>query len=139
MYAAFSPAISQPHFVIPFEFNRSVFCFVYMDWYLRLILLILVSVHIEGDYIKNQCRSDNTSCIPCSQRFPSCVGHPDGNNLVIGHYWSADYLICLRNRTISVNKCQSGLFDPVNRRCTLIVDISKLYLVIILVLIKAFI
>ena len=103
-------------------------CFVYMDWYLWLILLILVSVHIEGDYIKNQCRSDNTSCIPCSQRLPSCVGHSDGNNPVIGHYWSADYLICLRNRTISVNKCQSGLFDPVNRRCTLIVDISKLYL-----------
>ncbi|XP_071175832.1 uncharacterized protein [Mytilus edulis] len=78
------------------------------------------------EYMGNQCRSGDTNCKPCSQRLPSCVSRPDGNVPVIGQYWSPDYLICLRNRTISVTKCQTGLFDPINRRCTLLIDFSNI-------------
>lgn len=81
--------------------------------------------YFTGEYMGNQCRSGDTNCKPCSQRLPSCIGRPDGNVPVIGQYWSPDYLICLRNRTISVTKCQTGLFDPVNRRCTLLIDFSE--------------
>ncbi|VDI54945.1 Hypothetical predicted protein, partial [Mytilus galloprovincialis] len=82
--------------------------------------------HAPCEYMGNQCRSGDTNCKPCSQRLPSCVSRPDGNVPVIGQYWSPDYLICLRNRTISVTKCQTGLFDPINRRCTLLIDFSNI-------------
>lgn len=72
---------------------------------------------ISGEYSQNQCQPGSMNCLPCSQRLFSCRGLPDGNNAVPGHRWSDQYVTCYRNRTVKVNKCASGMFDPLTRAC----------------------
>lgn len=55
--------------------------------------------------------------MPCSQRLYSCKGLPDGDNGIPGHRWSDQYVTCYRNRTITIHKCATGMFDPINKVC----------------------
>jgi hypothetical protein len=57
------------------------------------------------------------NCMPCTQRLYSCKGLPDGDNGIPGHRWSDQYVTCYRNRTITIHKCTTGMFDPINKVC----------------------
>ncbi|KAL4228860.1 hypothetical protein ACF0H5_011900 [Mactra antiquata] len=69
------------------------------------------------DYIQNQCDLTIPSCTPCHQRFPDCKGKQDGNNPLSTSLWGADYIVCLKNRTISTEHCTDGYFNPRSRTC----------------------
>lgn len=70
---------------------------------------------ITGDYTQNLCKPGDISCRPCPERHPSCVGLSDGRNAVT--LWSNQYVVCLKNRTISVGRCPDGVFNPIERLC----------------------
>lgn len=74
-------------------------------------------VHFSGQYFQNICPAGNTSCTPCADRKPSCVGQPDGNNAVPGKAWSQDFMTCSKDRTLSTPTCPVGQFDPSKRSC----------------------
>ncbi|KAJ8316014.1 hypothetical protein KUTeg_006028 [Tegillarca granosa] len=42
---------------------------------------------------------------------------PDGKHYFPGRVWKADYIICHKNRTISITKCPHGFFNPNTRYC----------------------
>ena len=79
--------------------------------------LVLIYIILTGEYEQNLC-VDNTSCQPCQQRLPSCRGLHDGINAVSGQLWTQRYIECYLNRTISVQRCTEGLFDPFSLLCT---------------------
>lgn len=70
-----------------------------------------------GEYRKNLCSNKDKNCVPCPTRLPSCVGLPDGLNSVTGAQWTDKYILCYRNRTIEVNTCKQGVFNPMKRLC----------------------
>lgn len=70
-----------------------------------------------GEYRQNRCPSTNTSCVPCADRLPSCVGLPNGQNSFAGQIWSPYYVDCVDNRTYTVHYCRHGWFHPVQRIC----------------------
>ncbi|KAL3884669.1 hypothetical protein ACJMK2_024787, partial [Sinanodonta woodiana] len=70
------------------------------------------------EYDENQCKTTNSSCNPCSTRFSSCVGLPDGANVFLGREWKSDYTVCFKNRTMDQTKCPNGqYFHPKDRKC----------------------
>nr|XP_022335507.1 uncharacterized protein LOC111132108 [Crassostrea virginica] len=69
------------------------------------------------DYLKNRCKPGNVSCVPCAERWPSCVGRENGNNTIPGRDMTDSYVICLEGRTVSLEQCPVGFFDPVQRKC----------------------
>lgn len=73
--------------------------------------------YVVGEYQQNLCASYNSSCLPCSDRLPSCVGLPNGKNSFSGRVWSPYYVDCLNNRTYTVHRCTNGWFHPVQRLC----------------------
>lgn len=70
-----------------------------------------------GEYRQNLCSNKDKNCVPCPTRLPSCVGLPDGLNSVTGAQWTDKYILCYRNRTIEVNTCKQGVFNPMKRLC----------------------
>lgn len=71
-----------------------------------------------GQYNQNMCKVNSPSCIPCPERLPSCLGTPDGPQVYPQRLWTAWYIVCDRNRTIEITKCQHGqIFDPHHRQC----------------------
>ncbi|KAK3583072.1 hypothetical protein CHS0354_004017 [Potamilus streckersoni] len=79
------------------------------------------------EYDENLCKTTNTSCIPCSIRFSSCVGLQDGVNVFLGREWKSDYTVCVKNRTIDQKKCPNGqYFHPKDRKCQTKVETGKL-------------
>lgn len=73
--------------------------------------------YVVGEYQQNLCASYNSSCLPCSDRLPSCVGLANGKNSFSGRVWSPYYVDCLNNRTYTVHRCTNGWFHPVQRLC----------------------
>ena len=57
------------------------------------------------------------SCVPCDERWPSCVGRENGNNTIPGRDMTDSYVICLEGRTVSLEQCPVGFFDSVQRKC----------------------
>nr|XP_022322146.1 uncharacterized protein LOC111123822 isoform X3 [Crassostrea virginica] len=74
------------------------------------------------EYHQNLCSASNSSCQPCSERLPSCVGLSNGQNPMPGRAWSSNFVDCLDNRTLTVNNCKNGWFHPVQRKC-----VSQIY------------
>lgn len=75
-------------------------------------------IFLTGQYNQNLCKINSPSCIPCPERLPSCLGIPDGLQVHPQRLWTAWYIVCDRNRTIEINKCQHGqIFDPQRRQC----------------------
>ncbi|KAK3583069.1 hypothetical protein CHS0354_004014 [Potamilus streckersoni] len=70
-----------------------------------------------GEYQQNLCPSGNQTCVPCTERLPSCVAHEDGNHPFPGRMATSDYFICFLNRTVSVESCTKGIYDPEKRQC----------------------
>lgn len=68
-----------------------------------------------GSYKQNVCKSKGPSCIPCSERLPSCVGLSNGYHGFLMQ-WSSKYFQCYKNRTINVLNCK-GYFDPNAKKC----------------------
>ncbi|WAR05418.1 hypothetical protein MAR_020787 [Mya arenaria] len=78
------------------------------------------------EYTQNQCKTADLACVPCSQRFPSCKGLPDGINGAPGHMWTDMYIQCQKNRTIAVQHCRQGFFNPFKKQCVENVDPSQI-------------
>ncbi|KAL5005503.1 hypothetical protein ScPMuIL_018959 [Solemya velum] len=77
------------------------------------------------EYMKNAECADPTNCPPCEQRFPSCMGLPDGNNTFPVAGREQLYLVCRDGRTMAVESCPSGTFDVVQRMCTSEFDLNN--------------
>lgn len=71
----------------------------------------------SGDSLQNQCRPGDLACVPCAERLPSCVGRENGNNTFPGRDMSDTFVICWEGRTVSVETCPEGYFDPKQRKC----------------------
>ncbi|XP_065924132.1 uncharacterized protein [Magallana gigas] len=69
------------------------------------------------DSLQNQCRPGDLACVPCAERLPSCVGRENGNNTFPGRDMSDTFVICWEGRTVSVETCPEGYFDPKQRKC----------------------
>ena len=83
-----------------------------------MIINVLVLFLFTGEYLENLCHGSVTSCKPCLERLPSCVGLPNGLNAATGQYWKPMYIECYKSRTISVNQCNALFFHPMTRTCT---------------------
>jgi hypothetical protein len=79
-------------------------------------------VYIIGQYKQNTCSANATSCIPCKDRLPSCVGLQDGDHPVPSQLWGPQYITCYKNRTVNATRCQTGSFSPKSRTCVSKVD-----------------
>lgn len=74
--------------------------------------------HWTGEYNQNLCQTGDTSCAPCPDRLPSCVGLPDGDEPDMLHQWTDVYVRCYRNRTMDVQHCPTGsVFSPARLAC----------------------
>ena len=72
----------------------------------------------SGDYKQNLCKSNSTSCTPCPERLPTCVGVSNGPQPHPSNLWTALYIICDRNRTINIERCKEGqIFHPDLKQC----------------------
>ncbi|XP_050412528.2 uncharacterized protein LOC126827300 [Patella vulgata] len=73
----------------------------------------------QCDYMINQCRTSH--CIPCSVRYPSCVGLPDGLNVWKDRSESPYFVVCKGNRAVYTGSCGSRpftqIFDSRKRMC----------------------
>lgn len=74
------------------------------------------------DYMANGCQGQGPGCLPCTERFVSCVGRPDGNNSYPGQEMTLRYAVCQTGRTVGEGMCRSGYFDPVRRICAVRLD-----------------
>jgi len=70
-----------------------------------------------GEYLQNHCRGDDPYCEPCVDRLPSCIGFSDGDNPIMLLLWTQAFMKCLDNRTLGVESCQEGIFNPYLREC----------------------
>ena len=71
------------------------------------------------DYLVNQCLF--VGCPRCPFTYPSCDGKPDGANFVNHRPWMTDYVICYKERFVSLEDCHkfitgTQLFFHVNTR-----------------------
>ncbi|KAL4227111.1 hypothetical protein ACF0H5_015084 [Mactra antiquata] len=71
------------------------------------------------EYDSNQC--DDSGCIPCRQRFGTCIGYPDGPNQWEDKPWTPHFVICKDQRVILHGDCRKSgkvnIFNPVTRTC----------------------
>ena len=70
-----------------------------------------------GEYLQNLCTGTDPNCEQCVDRLPSCRELPDGKNPISTKLWTPSYLMCHKNRTLSVDKCTVGVFDPYKKQC----------------------
>lgn len=56
-----------------------------------------------GGYWLNKCAIGH--CIPCSVRFPSCVGQSNGSHAYMEAPWSPSYITCYKERFVSKESC----------------------------------
>lgn len=91
------------------------------------LFLYLFIYFVKGEYLQNRCDAADTACTPCEDRMPSCVGLPDGDNMYPGKPMSELYVNCSMDRTISMKKCQRGLFDQSTKQCVEDVTDSTYY------------
>ena len=81
---------------------------------------------ISGEYDQNICSPGNSSCVPCKERLPSCIGKPDGAHAFTGLEWTDNYITCFKNRTVGIDKCPTAsYFDPRNNGCVSKLNVGK--------------
>ena len=74
-------------------------------------------VFIAGDYELNQCAGPH--CKPCLDRYPSCLGKPNGLNPYPGRELTGYYIVCEDGRYIETGICiVDKILDPTRRICT---------------------
>ncbi|XP_069104084.1 LOW QUALITY PROTEIN: uncharacterized protein [Argopecten irradians] len=73
-------------------------------------------IKLPCDYLQNRCNPADPNCQPCEERIPSCAGLPDGNNPYPGRPMTKFFIVCLQERTVSIEKCER-LFDPGTSAC----------------------
>ena len=78
--------------------------------------------------MSNGCQGRGPSCLPCTERFVSCVGRPDGNNSYPGQDMTRRYVVCQTGRTVGDGVCSSGYFDPIRRICATRLDSGEVYI-----------
>ena len=89
-----------------------------------IMLMLWFYISASGEYSQNQC-SNSFSCRPCPDRLADCRSWPDGYNPFPGREWTADYVYCLKNRTLETHRCPAPqIFDPVAAACVPYVDPS---------------
>lgn len=91
---------------------------VYLKTFYQTCTNIVFDVHSTGEYQQNQCDPKDSTCQPCTERLPDCINKPDGQEVFPRKLWQADYIICVKNRTISVDQCGSlEYFNPRLLKC----------------------
>lgn len=81
---------------------------------------------LTGQYKQNICNATDTNCQLCSNRLPTCVGQSDGEHAFPSKLWQRDFIICYKNRTVSIAECEDGLyFNPRTEKCQKSVDIGR--------------
>ena len=75
-----------------------------------------------GQYLQNICDPRTPGCVPCHQKYPTCKGLPDGDNLYPGREMTEDYIVCQSGRTVAALQCANGVFYPDRRECNVILD-----------------
>ncbi|CAG5127317.1 unnamed protein product, partial [Candidula unifasciata] len=79
----------------------------------------------------SQCLEDSSNtcpdkheytCTPCEQRYPTCIGSPNGFVPYPNRLFTSDFVSCDQQRTLSILKCAQSIFDPDARRCGLRLD-----------------
>ncbi|XP_045165216.1 uncharacterized protein LOC123529077 [Mercenaria mercenaria] len=80
------------------------------------------------DYEANQC--EDSGCIPCRQRYGTCIGHPDGPNQWEDKPWTPHFVICKDQRVILQGDCRKSgkvnIFNPVTRTCMPMSSLMKM-------------
>lgn len=77
-----------------------------------------MAINPIGQYEQNLCKATDSNCQLCSNRLPTCVGLSDGDHEFPSKLWQRDFIICFKNRTISITSCEDGLyFNPRTRKC----------------------
>ena len=88
----------------------------------REIRYVFPSKSFPGEYDAFQCSSAH--CIPCSIRFPSCSGLPDGLNSWSGREWSPYYVMCEEERVTFQGECvadkSAKVFHPEQKQCVIL-------------------
>ncbi|XP_029643690.1 uncharacterized protein LOC115218061 [Octopus sinensis] len=69
------------------------------------------------EYRRNQCLRSH--CQPCSSRFGSCRGRPDGIYPQHEFSWTPKYFTCYYERAIAHDLCESPIpiFSPIENQC----------------------
>ena len=80
---------------------------------------------ILGEYVQNLCKTNGSTCQPCPDRLPSCVGLSDGNHAFPTRLWKPDYITCYKDRTVNTDKCTDGYFHPHMEMCVTFIIRSK--------------
>lgn len=81
-----------------------------------------------GQYEQNLCKSSDNNCQLCPNRLPPCIGIDDGEHEFPNRLWQRDFIICYKNRTISITECEDGFyFNPRTKRCQKAVEMSKYF------------
>ena len=83
---------------------------------------------LTGDYESNQC--EDSGCVPCRQRYGTCIGYPDGPNQWEDKPWTPYFVICKDQRVILQGDCRKSgkvnIFNPVTRTCMPMSDLIKM-------------
>ncbi|ESO96183.1 hypothetical protein LOTGIDRAFT_231869 [Lottia gigantea] len=70
------------------------------------------------EYAQNRrCPPGASTCQPCEQRIPSCVGVPNKEQPYPGRPPSPLFVVCDSGRTSAVMQCLKNIFNPTERRC----------------------
>ena len=74
----------------------------------------------SGDYVENECRSAQ-GCVPCSARYPSCVGLTNGLNSWPDREGSPYFVVCKNERVVYHDQCdyerKKEIFHPEKLAC----------------------
>ncbi|KAJ8316015.1 LOW QUALITY PROTEIN: hypothetical protein KUTeg_006029 [Tegillarca granosa] len=70
-----------------------------------------------SEYLQNGCKNNDSGCVPCPSRLPSCIGMLDGDNPITESIWSNAFVKCHKNRTVGKTECSYGYFDPTKKMC----------------------
>ncbi|XP_050411504.1 uncharacterized protein LOC126826099 [Patella vulgata] len=78
------------------------------------------------EYAQNRrCPPGKTSCEPCEQRIPSCVGMSNDKQAYPGRPPSQLFVLCDSGRTSAVMQCQKNIFNPTTKQCSGTISIAS--------------
>lgn len=102
---------------------------VFFKFLMKFCINLIFFSACTGEYIVNRepSLSLQRSTVPCPDRLPSCIGLSDGKHEFPSRRWWADYIVCYHNRTVEINKCANGYFNPYLRICVRWISLSKIF------------
>ncbi|KAJ8316009.1 hypothetical protein KUTeg_006023 [Tegillarca granosa] len=102
--------------------NRTVSLNKCNHGYFHPRIKVCTSMVEKGEYEQNLCSKTDPNCAPCPERKPSCKGMIDGQHKFPGREWHPDFITCYKNRTVHIDNCKNGIFNPKLQRCVSQID-----------------